>query len=123
MSSFYTKVLPTLRKTPNLEDQVLWFRGGHSVWELSSLSYRKIKAFSLHVKIQHYGSNCLQHLQRMYSIHKQAWQYNPYGNRSVGRPEKRWSDHIQEPRRTNKIQTVMMMMMMMMIISLVLAMT
>jgi hypothetical protein len=48
------------------------------------------------IKLQNYGNNLLQHLQRMrdYRVPKQTWKYDPQGKRYLGRPEKRWSDQL-----------------------------
>jgi hypothetical protein len=41
-----------------------------------------------------------------FSVPKQAWQYQPRGNRNLGRKMKRWTDQIYEPEWPIRIQTI-----------------
>jgi hypothetical protein len=56
----------------------------------------KLRVQNIVLEIKQYQREWLQHVERMDTdrIPKQALKYRPKGKRSIGRPRKRWKDHI-----------------------------
>jgi hypothetical protein len=57
---------------------------------------RELQAECILDKIDEHRRNWLSHLQRMPQrrIHLKSYHYNPQGERTVGRPKKRWKEQL-----------------------------
>jgi hypothetical protein len=57
----------------------------------------KIGVQNIVLEIKQYQREGLQHVERMDTdrIPKQALKYRPKGKRNIGRPRKRWKDHLE----------------------------